>query len=589
MAERKYADLILFRRLLLQARPFWPHIAGMVLLGLLSTPLALLNPLPLKLAVDSVVGSEPLPGFLDALLPGWASSSTFRVLALAAVLQVLIVLVSQLVDMARYVLWSRAGEGMIWGFRSRLFAHLQRLSLLFHDTRGTADSHYRVQRDAPNIREILLDSAISVFTSAVTLVVIIYVITRIDWQLALVALTVSPVLFLLAREYNRRMRDKYRAAWRMDSAAMQIVQEVLAAFRVVKAFGREESEQQRFIAQGQTTASTRVRLAFSESAFGLLVNTSIAVGTAAVLFIGIRNVQSGVLTLGEMLVVLAYVAQLYSPLRTISRQAATLQSSIASAERALEVLDEVPDVVERPNALPVSRTRGEIEFRDVSFSYRDDVAVLRNVSFKIAPGTRLGIAGRTGAGKTTLASLVPRFYDPTSGQVLLDGVDLRDYKLADLRGQFAIVLQEPVLFSTTIAENIGYGKAGASQEEIVAAARAANAHDFIAALPEGYETLVGERGMKLSGGERQRIALARAFLKDAPVLILDEPTSSVDIETEAAIMEAMERLMSGRTTLMIAHRLSTLEICDARMEVEGGSIVSASGHIELGGLTAAAG
>ncbi len=589
MAERKYADLVLFRRLLIQARPFWPHIAGLTLLGLLSTPLALLNPLPLKLAVDSVVGSEPLPGFLDALLPDWASNSAFRILALAAVLQVLIVFVSQLVDMAHYVVWSRAGEGMIWGFRSRLFAHLQRLSLLFHDTRGTADSHYRVQRDAPNIREILLDSAISVFTSAVTLVVIIYVITRIDWQLALVALTVSPVLFLLAREYNRRMRDKYRAAWRMDSAAMQIVQEVLAAFRVVKAFGREESEQRRFADQGQTTASTRVRLAFSESAFGLLVNTSIALGTAAVLFIGIRNVQAGVLTLGEMLVVLAYVAQLYSPLRTISRQAATLQSSIASAERALEVLDELPDVVERPNALPVRRVRGEIEFRNVSFSYSDDVPVLRNVSFKVARSTRLGIAGRTGAGKTTLASLVPRFYDPTSGQVLLDGVDLRDYKLADLRGQFAIVLQEPVLFSTTIAENIGYGKEGASQEEIVAAAKAANAHDFIAALPEGYETLVGERGMKLSGGERQRIALARAFLKDAPVLILDEPTSAVDIETEAAIMDAMERLMAGRTTLMIAHRLSTLEICDARIEVEGGSIVSASGKIELGGLTAAAG
>ena len=579
----KSSDRILFRRLFFQSRPFWPHIVGIFLLGLLSTPLVLLNPVPLKIAVDSVVGSEPMPGLLGALLPDSATSSTMRLLAVVAGLQLLIVLLSQLNDLATYMVRARAGEGMVLDFRARLFRHVQRLSLLFHDTRGTADSLYRIQRDAPSIREVTLDSLVSVLSSTVMLVVMVYVIIRIDWQLALVALAVSPFLFILARMYNKRMRPQYRAAWRMDSAAIEVVQEVLAAFRVVKAFGREDSEQDRFVRRADKTRQARIKLGFAEGAFGLLINMAIAVGTAAVLFIGIRNVQSGVLTLGELLVVLAYVAQLYAPLRNISRQTASLQSSLASAERAFELMDEVPDVVDSPNARPLERASGEIEFRNVSFAYpsSSEEGVLRNVSFRIAPGTRLGIAGRTGVGKTTLASLVTRFYDPSAGQILLDGVDIKDYRLADLRNQFAIVLQEPVLFSTSIAENISYARPSATQKELEDAASAANVHDFIAGLPEGYQTLVGERGMKLSGGERQRIALARAFLKDAPILILDEPTSSVDIETEAGIMEAMERLMSGRTTLMIAHRLSTLDICDARIDIERGSIVSASGNVEL--------
>ena len=579
----KSNDRVLFWRLFFQSRPFWPHIAGIFFLGLLSTPLVLLNPVPLKIAVDSVVGSEPMPGLLGALLPDSATSSTMRLLAVVAGLQLLIVLLSQLNDLATYMVRARAGEGMVLDFRARLFRHVQRLSLLFHDTRGTADSLYRIQRDAPSIREVTLDSLVSVLSSTVMLVVMVYVIIRIDWQLALVALAVSPFLFILARMYNKRMRPQYRAAWRMDSAAIAVVQEVLAAFRVVKAFGREDSEQDRFVRRADKTRQARIKLGFAEGAFGLLINMAIAVGTAAVLFIGIRNVQSGVLTLGELLVVLAYVAQLYAPLRNISRQTASLQSSLASAERAFELMDEVPDVVDSPNARPLERASGEIEFRDVSFAYpsSSEEGVLRNVSFRIAPGTRLGIAGRTGVGKTTLASLVTRFYDPSAGQILLDGVDIKDYRLADLRNQFAIVLQEPVLFSTSIAENISYARPSATQKELEDAASAANVHDFIAGLPEGYQTLVGERGMKLSGGERQRIALARAFLKDAPILILDEPTSSVDMETEAGIMEAMERLMSGRTTLMIAHRLSTLDICDARIDIERGSIVSASGNVEL--------
>ena len=552
------------------------------MLGLLATPLILLGPLPLKIAVDSVVGSDPVPGFLDPLLPGWLTGSNIRLLAMAAALQVLVVLLTQLHELASYMLRARAGEGLMLEFRSSLFRHVQRLSLLFHDTRGTADSLYRIQYDAPAIREIMVTSLISVLSAVVMLITILIVITSIDWQLALVALVVSPFLFFFARTYNQRMRGSYRDVRGLESSALQVVQEVLGAFRVVKAFGREDQEQERFLGLSQLGLRARIRLALAEGTFGLLVNMTTALGTAVVLFIGIRNVQADVLTLGELLMVLAYLTQLYGPLRTISRQVANLQASLASAERAFDLLDEVPDVVDRPGARPLKRSAGEIEFRDVSFAYGDNDHVLHNVSFSISPGTRLGIEGRTGAGKTTLVSLIARFYDPSAGQIFLDGVDMRDYKLADLRSQLAIVLQDPVLFSTTIAENISYGRPGADHQQIIDAAQAANAGEFIAGLHDGYDTLVGERGMRLSGGERQRIALARAFLKDAPILVLDEPTSSVDMTTESEIMDAMQRLMAGRTTLMIAHRMSTLEICDARIELEHGRIISSAGNVDLG-------
>ena len=551
-------------------------------MGLLATPLMLLGPLPLKIAVDSVVGSSPVPGFLASLLPSWLTGSGIRLLAMAAGLQVTVVLLTQLQELGVYVLRARAGEGLVLDFRSSLFRHVQRLSLLFHDYTGTADSLYRIQYDAPAIREVMITSVISLLSATVMLVVTIVVITRIDWQLALVALVVSPFLFTFARTYNLRMRPQYRYVRGLESGALQVVQEVLSAFRVVKAFGREDQEQERFAGHSLLGVQARIRLAFAEGAFGLLVNMTTAIGTAVVLFVGIRNVQAGVLSLGELLMVLFYLAQLYNPLRTISRQVANLQSSLASAERAFQLLDEVPDVVDRPGARSLSRVAGEIQFCDVSFGYQGIGQVISNVSFHLSAGTRLGVEGRTGAGKTTLVSLVARFYDPGAGRILLDGIDLRDYKLASLRNQLAIVLQEPVLFSTGIAENIGYGRPGASRQQIVEAARAANVHEFIAGLPEGYDTLVGERGMRLSGGERQRIALARAFLKDAPILVLDEPTSSVDMATEAGIMETMERLMKGRTTLLVAHRMSTLEICDARIELEHGSIVSAAGNIEVG-------
>jgi len=585
-SPKSQSDIALLGRLVKQARPYWPHISAILALRMFGVPLALLTPLPLAIAVDSVVGSEPVPGFISPLVPDFWLDSKLSLLAFAAGFQVLLVLLTQIQELGSYTLRAIAGQGLAKEFRSKLFAHLQRLSLRYHDNQGMAESVYRVQMDAPAIRDVAINSVIPTLGSAVTLVAMVFVIARIDWQLALVALAVSPVLFALARFYNSRMRPRYREARRVEGYSIRVVQEALAAFRVVKAFGREKGEQDRFEDQADLAVEKRVSLGVAEGIFGLLVNMTIAVGVALVLYFGMRNVLNGQLSLGELLVVLAYITQLYEPLRTISRQTASLQSSLVSAERAFEVVDEIPDVADHPNPRRLETARGEVEFRNVSFSYDRGSAVLDDVSFKVKPGTRIGVSGRTGAGKTTIASLLPRFYDPNDGVVMIDGVDIREYALADLRDQFAIVLQEPVLFSTTISENIAYGRPDASEQEVEDAARSANVYDFIAGLPDGFETLVGERGMKLSGGERQRIALARAFLKDAPILILDEPTSSVDIETEAGIMETMERLMAGRTTFMIAHRLSTLEYCNARMEIEGGVVTSASGDVEVPALLA---
>jgi len=361
----------------------------------------------------------------------------------------------------------------------------------------------------------------------------------------------------------------------LESSALSVVQEVLGALPVVKAFGQEEREHDRFVRRAGQGMWARLRLTLIEGGFGVQVSLLTVLGTAAVLFMGVRHVRAGVLTLGELLLVMGYLTQLYEPLKTMSKNAAGMQSKLTSAERVFTLLDNPPDVTERPTARPLERARGRSEFDHVSFGYADNRLVLHDLSFLVPPESRVGISGPTGAGKTTLVSLLLRLYDPAAGRIALDGVDLRDYRLRDLRRQYALVLQEPVLFSTSVAENIAYARADASQDEIVEAAKSANAHDFITRLPKGYETPVGERGMTLSGGERQRVSLARAFLKNAPILILDEPTSAVDLKTESLIMEALERLMRGRTSLVVAHRLSTLEYCDLRLELDRGRLLAA--------------
>src|SRR5437867_2360659 len=566
-------DVVLFRRLLSQARPYWPHVAALFLLSLLSSPLSLLAPLPLKIAVDSVIGSHPLPHVIAPLVPEAIAHSPAALLAIAVGLLGAVALLRQLQGLTNTLLQAYVKEKLVQNFRARLFRHVQRLSLAYHEARGTSDSTYRIQHDATAIQYVLIVSVIPFISATVTLVWMIYVMARIDWQLALIALAISPGLVVTGRIFRRRLRRHSREAKKLESSTMSIVQEVLGALRVVKAFGQEAREEERFIRRSTEGMKVRLRLASLEGSFNVLVGLATAAGIATVLLIGVRHVGAGVLTLGELLMVMAYMNQLYEPLKTISRKAATLQLHLASAERAFALLDEPSDVEERPDARPLGRANGAIAFRNVSFAYGKDRPVLHGISFNIESGTRLGIAGASGAGKSTLISLLTRFYDPTAGAIFLDGIDLRDFRLEDLRRQFAVVPQDPVLFSASIAENIAYARPGANESNLVAAAQAANAHEFIVRLPRAYDTQVGERGVQLSGGQRQRIAIARAFLKDSPVLILDEPTSAVDAEAEAAIVGAIRRLMRGRTVILITHRSRLLERCTTLVVLENGRLV----------------
>ena len=574
MLNKKYTDFAIIKRIIVLVGPYWFQIFVIFVLGLLGAPLALLVPIPMKIAVDNVIGSNPLPELFDFFIPQAIATDKSRLLLLVVFMQVFVVLLIHLRSLVSYVMETYTGSRMTLDFRKRLFGHIQRLSFAFHDKRGTADSIYRIQYDTPSIQHISLYGVIPLVTSFLTLVVMVYVITRINVQLALVALTIMPIVAVISRLYSVRMRPHYTRVKMKESHVLGIIQEVMTAFRVVKAFGREETEEERFQQHSHEAVEQRTWLSFAEGMFGLVTNLITALGTALVLYIGVRHVLAGNMSLGTLLMVIAYLSQLYGPMNNVVSKVAGLQSSLASVHRAFELMDEVPDVVERPNAKQVKRVRGDIAFKNISFSYDGKNNVLNDITFEVKAGARVGIAGKTGAGKSTLVSLMPRFYDPSAGAVLIDGIDIRDYKLADLRNQFSIVLQDPVLFATSIGENIAYAKPTAHKDEIIEAAKAANAHDFIMQLPDQYETLVGERGMRLSGGERQRISLARAFLKDAPILLLDEPTSSVDNKTEALIMDAMDRLMANRTTFMIAHRLSTLEKCDIRLEIEKGCIIS---------------
>jgi ATP-binding cassette, subfamily B, bacterial len=536
-------------------------------LSLLSLPLTLLYPLPLRLVVDNVLSHRPLPPFLANIFP--LHSAEF--VAIALVLGIAVVV--NLQGLASWWLQTYVGEKLVWDFRAKLLNHVQRLPLSFHDRYGATDSVYRIQHDAPAVQYVVIQGLIPLCTSVFTLVGMIFVTIRIDTSLALVALGITPILLILTIAASQQARRQSETIKVLDTRAMSVIQEVMGCIRVIKAFAQEDAEHERFVRRSTLRRTGQVRLAVSQAVYNMLIGLTIAGGTAASLYIGVLHVRGGILSVGSLLVVMAYIAQLYQPLQALTNKTSDLQAWMISLQRCFTILDSVPEIEESRRALPLHKALGEFEFRNVSFEYGTSGRGLHGLSFKIPAGSRVGIVGTTGAGKTTLLNLIMRFYDPTEGEVLLDGIDLRHYRIADLRRQFAVVLQEPVLFDASIAENIAYGKRNATDQEIVAAAKAASAHEFISKTNRGYDTNAGERGTSLSGGERQRISLARAFLRDAPILILDEPTSSVDTTTESSIMNATAVLMQGRTTFMIAHHLNTLRYCNMILVLEQGRLI----------------
>lgn len=570
MSPPPQSDRELARRLLGQARPRARALLGYLGVSLLAVPLALLLPLPLKVVVDSALGGQPPRGPLGALLPAAWEGDPERLLLFAAALCVAIALLVQFQALAAWALRTAVGERLTADLRGRLFDHLQRLSLARHDARGTADALYRVHADAPALQAFVVEGLIPLGAAAVRIAVLFVATARIDVALALIAGLGAPLLYLLTHLFRARLRRRWTAAKEAEADALAVVQESLAALRVVKAFGQEARGVARYEERARATQQAQVRAVLAHGSFDLLAGLLVGGGAGAILWIGARHVEAGAITVGDLLVALGYLGLLFQPLREVGTKAADLQRALAGAARVFAVLDEPAEVAVRPGARRLGRAEGAVEFDGVTFGYDPRRPVLEGVSFKVPAGARVAVRGPSGAGKSTLLALLLRLYDPQAGAIRLDGVDLKDLDLGDLRRQMTVVLQDPVLFATSVGENIAYGRPGAGPAEIEAAARAAGAHEFIARLPEGYATPVGERGARLSGGERQRVSIARALLKDAPIVLLDEPTSSVDRGTEEAILAGLQRLMAGRTTFLIAHRPETLAGCDLLLEVAGG-------------------
>jgi len=465
--------------------------------------------------------------------------------------------------------------------RTELYTHLQRLSLKFHDTRRSADSSFRVAYDSQSVQTIYNKGFTNIIGSAVTLLGTFAVMLRLDWQLTLLSLAIVPLLIGTIYFFAKRIRTQSTTIQEQDSALLTQTQEGLSSIRMVHAFGREEFEVSQFQEQAHGSLQANLRLTMTNVKSGLVISTLIAVGTAAMYYVGSLHVLAGTLSLGVLLVFIAYLVMLYQPLESLTYTAWAMEGATAGARRCFEILDSRDDVVDSPNAIAIEKTNGAIAFQNVSFGYDSDREILSSINLEIEPNQIIALVGGTGAGKSTLLTLVPRFYDPASGRLTLDGHDIREITKRSLRQQIAIVLQDTLLFSTTVRENIAYGRPDATEEEIRHAARRAQADEFISQLPNGYESQVGERGGHLSVGQRQRVGIARAFLKNAPILLLDEPTSALDPTTESAIMETIKELMRGRTTIIITHRIATVHNVDQIVVLEAGRVVEQGRGPEL--------
>ena len=557
-------------------------LAVVMLTKFLEIGLDLLKPWPLKVLVDHSLQSEPMPPGLAAavaLLPGAATREGLLTWCVVAAL--VLFLLAWGLGLAAAIANLQFGQGMIYDLAADLFGHLQRLSLPFHCRRSVGDTVRRVTADCGCVAAIVHDALLPVLTAVVTLVLMFGILCRMDAVLALLSLAVLPGMVFVFRRYAQPMMDRSYEQQEAEGRVYDVVEQTLSAIPVVQAFVREEHGDRRFAATTRATLDAAVATTNVQLWFKVLMGLTTALGSAAILWIGGEHVLSGKLSVGDLLVFLAYLGFLYAPLETLMYTSSTVHGAAGSARRVLELLETEPEVADRPGARPLPPVQGHICLENVTFGYEPGRPVLRDVSLEVLPGQTAALVGFTGAGKTTLVSLVPRCFDPWEGRVTLDGHNVRDVRLRGLREQVAVVLQEPFLFPLTIAENIAYGRPDASRHEIEAAALAANAHAFIERLPEGYETVVGERGATLSGGERQRLSIARALLKDAPVLILDEPTSALDAETEGLLLEALQRLMRGRTTLLIAHRLSTIRHADWIAVIDDGQVVEKGTHAEL--------
>ena len=550
-------------------RPYRPLAAASIGLIVVSALMGLAAPWPLKVLLDNVLGKLPLTGWAETIFGGLGSGRSL--LPWVVLAGFLIAVADKALAVLTNYAHTRLDQKMVLDFRSDLFEHVQKLSMAFHDKKKTGGFMMRINMSSGSVGGVTL-MVPTLAQSALTLIGMFYLTYRMDRLLALLSLSVMPFLFYSTRYYLKHVATRIREVKKLEATSLQIVHEAVSMLRVILSFGRQSHEQDKFRKQGETAVAARVTLTTQQTLFNLVVHSTTAAGTALVLGVGASHVLDGTLTVGQLIVIMAYIAAVYQPLEAITSTLGNIRGQAIQLQMAMELLEEEPGIIESPNAVALDRAQGQISFENVSFAYDERQPTLKGISFEAAAGQVLAVVGPTGAGKSTLISLIPRFYDPSEGRVLLDGIDIRELTLESLRRQISMVLQEPLLFSTTIGENIRYGRLDATDEEVQEAAKAANAHDFIMRLPDQYKTVLGERGSRVSVGERQRITIARAFLKDAPILILDEPTSSIDSRTESIILDALDRLMVGRTTIMIAHRLSTVRHADWTVVLNQGEI-----------------
>ena len=546
----------------------------------------LLEPWPLKIVFDYVFGSKRMPDWLAGIV-SYIGTDKFSILNFAVLSVLVIAIVGALSSYCEKYLTTSVGQWVMHDLRRVLYSHIQRLSLSFHDHKRTGDLISRVTTDIDAVQSLISTVLLGLVVNVLTLVGMMLVMLYLNWAFTLIALLVAPGLFLVVYHYTHRIKRASRAMRQQEGEVVNVLEEVLSSIRVVKAFAREDYEQRRFERESRESVEKALQARNVKAKLPPIVEMIVACGTCLVLWYGARLVLIGTLTSGELLVFLLYLGKMYKPMRELSKMTDTISKASVGWERIREVLENEMQIRDVRGAKSAPRFKGKIEFDRVSFSYDSNQPVLKDITLKIEPGQLAALVGPTGAGKTTIVSLLPRFYDLTSGEIKIDGTDIRKFKQKSLREQISFVLQETLLFRAPVWQNIAYGKPEASRAEIIRAAKLANADEFIDKMPEGYDTMIGEHGATLSGGQRQRITIARAIIRNSPILILDEPSAGLDAESEKLVFDALGNLMEGKTSIVIAHRLATVIRADVIFVIDDGKVVEQGTHAELlagGGL-----
>ncbi|MCV7256577.1 ABC transporter ATP-binding protein [Mycolicibacterium fluoranthenivorans] len=570
-------------RLILELiRPYRWLVAGIFGVLLIQIVMGLAAPWPLKVVLDSVVGDHPLPGWLHGLLqPLLGGEGRMHIAGLAAIMVIVIAVIAALATYAANYLTETVGQRIGNDLRTRAYHHLQQLSLNYFDTHRVGPILSTLTDDVDTIQDFASASTLGIATDLLTILGMLVVMLWLQWDFTLVALAVAPLLLLFVSRIRKAVKAATHEVRRRESDIVAVAEEGLQSIRVVKAFDREDLQERQLALAGQQAVDAALNARRVKSVVSPIVAVVVAACTALVLWRGSALILAGAMTAGTLTVFISYLVSFFKPVQDLAKLTNTIAMASVGVDRVNELLTAETTVEEKPDAVEPSRIKGAIAFERVAFSYNAETPVLRDVTFEVAPGQLVGVVGHTGSGKSSLVSLIPRFYDPSVGTVRIDGVDLRDYKLHELRRQIAYVLQDTVLFRGTIRDNIAFGRPDADHDEIVEMAKLANAHEFISEMPQGYDSAVGDRGLTLSGGQRQRIGIARALIRDSPILILDEPTAALDAESEHLVMSALQRLMKDRTVITIAHRLSTIRDADKIVVLEEGRVVEEGTHNDL--------